>query len=89
MRVKVRFEHLEHAESEQGQAVPDALFSRGILAYEVGQFDYAEACFDRCLGSLRRRSGRDLPLLHRTRFYLAAAILAGTPAPRRRRGRCG
>lgn len=72
--------HLEHAESEQGQPVPDALFARGVLAYEVGQFDYAEACFDRCLGSLRRRSGRDLPLLHRTRFYLAAAILAGTSA---------
>ena len=68
-------ELLRHAESEEGQAVPEALFMRGILAYETGDFALAQACFDRCLGGTRRTQGRDVPLINRARFYLAASII--------------
>lgn len=68
---------LAGTEAETSQAVPDALFIRGLLAYETADFALAQAILDRCLGTLRRRSGRDVPLLHKTRFFLAAAVLAG------------
>lgn len=67
---------LRHCDDPDGQAVPQALFARGILAYEVGDFVAAQGYFDKCLLALRRRAGRDLPLVHRTRFFLAASILA-------------
>ena len=67
---------LRHTEAADAQAVPMAFFARGLLAYEAGEYRLAQEIFDRCLGSVRRHSGRDVPLLHRTRFYLSAAILA-------------
>ncbi|MEM7199347.1 MAG: hypothetical protein AAF628_03720 [Planctomycetota bacterium] len=68
---------LEHVDFADAEAVPQALFAAGILGYEVGAFDRAQQCFDLCLGKLRRVSGRDVDLINRTRFFLAASILAG------------
>lgn len=58
-------------------AVADALFVRGILAYEVGDYETAGGCFDEALRGYRRRSGRDTEFVDRARFFLAASILAG------------
>jgi hypothetical protein len=56
---------------------PEALFLRGVLAYETGAFADAQRWFDATVNAGRRNQGRDQRLLDRARFFLAAAILAG------------
>ncbi len=63
-----------HDEAET--TVPEALFVLGVLSYETGDFQRAQRCCDRALADLRRVNGRDVQLIDRTRFFLAASILA-------------
>jgi tetratricopeptide (TPR) repeat protein len=62
---------------EQWHVMPIAAFLRGVLAYELGEFHEAEACFASTKEGLRRTAARDQELLHRADFFLAASILAG------------
>ncbi|GAB4158323.1 MAG: hypothetical protein Fur0037_25890 [Planctomycetota bacterium] len=60
--------------------VPEAAFLRALLAYEVGDWATAAPLFEKAVVGMRRLGGRDLPLLDRSCFYLAAALLAsGVP----------
>lgn len=68
-----RLATVEHA---PGEAVPESLFTRAILAYEVGDFVTAVGCLDEALQNTRRVGGRDGLLIDRSRFFLAAALLA-------------
>ena len=67
---------LEHAVETTGAVVPEALYMRGLLAYEVSDHDCATASFDAALQRLRRVGGRDAELIDRSSFYLAGALLA-------------
>ncbi len=67
---------LEHVEGDLDNCAPEALFVRGILAYEVGDYETAVRCLDQTLRGTRRLEGRDGQLIDRSRFFLAAALLA-------------
>lgn len=56
---------------------PEAIFIRGVLAYEDGAFPEAYGQFDRASRRLRRVEGRDAELIQRNSFFLASSILAG------------
>jgi tetratricopeptide (TPR) repeat protein len=56
---------------------PEAIFVRGVLAYEIGVFTEAYAYFDRAARRLRRVEGRDVELIRKNSFFLASSILAG------------
>ena len=47
-----------------------------LLSCEQGDYVQAAACFDAAVAGLRRVNGRDAVLVDRTRFFLAAALLA-------------
>jgi hypothetical protein len=68
---------LDPARAATGDIAPEALFCRGILDYEAGDFATAEAAFHGVLEALRRMTGVAEPLRHRAGFFLAASILAG------------
>lgn len=70
-------EWLSRAEGPGGGPVPEACFVEGLLAYEQGEFPRAIELLDQASKRLRRTAERDAPLVPRTSFFLAAAILAG------------
>lgn len=70
-------EKLAAAGDDEAAWTPEAIFVRGVLAYEVGDYPAAYAQFDRASRRLRRVEGRDVDLLRRNSFFLASAILAG------------
>ena len=67
---------LEAAVADPDKAVPEALHAKGVLLYEQGDYVQAAACFDAAVAGLRRVNGRDAVLVDRTRFFLAASLLA-------------
>ena len=67
---------LEPALTDPERIVPEALHTRGILHYETGDYSAAAGCFEAAVKGLRRTSERDAGLLDRTRFFLAASLLA-------------
>lgn len=68
---------LDAPATDPARATPEALFVRGVLAYEQRQYADAQRFCEAALEASRRSDGRDQRLLDRTRFFLAAAILAG------------
>lgn len=74
-------ERLAHVAEDPDNAVPEALYLRSLLDYEVGDLGVAARGFERALAGLRRLEGRDLMLRYRARFFAAASLLAvGDPA---------
>src|SRR5205823_2512995 len=61
---------MKAALADADRAVPEALFVRGILHYEVADFEQAATCFEAAVRGLRRTSDRDAKLLDRARFFL-------------------
>jgi tetratricopeptide (TPR) repeat protein len=57
--------------------VPEAQFLLGLFAYERCEWSTAAERFDACIRRFRRIGGRDEASLARTKFLLAAALLAG------------
>ncbi|MEZ5967309.1 MAG: hypothetical protein R3F56_25960 [Planctomycetota bacterium] len=68
---------LDAAATDPQRGTPEALYVRGVLAYETSSFADAQRFCDAAVEASRRSDGRDEALLHRARFFLAAAILAG------------
>ena len=67
---------LQHVEEDPAQASPGAIYLHSLLAYEAGHFAIAARGLDQAIVGLRRRDGRDLPLVDRAHFFQAAALLA-------------
>ena len=70
-------EWLDIATKQVDKSVPEALFVRGLFAYETGEYEAAVNWLDGALKRLRRVGGRDAGLIDRAGFYLASALLAG------------
>jgi len=68
---------LDAASLDPQTGAPETLFLRGVLAYETSAFADAQRFCDAAVAAARRTEGRDQDLVHRARFFLAAAILAG------------
>ncbi|MEO0480099.1 MAG: hypothetical protein AAF196_11510 [Planctomycetota bacterium] len=67
---------LDRAGAEVENQVPEALHLRGLFAYEAGDVHAAAEFLDGCSQRCRRRNGRDLELLARNDFFLAASLLS-------------
>jgi tetratricopeptide (TPR) repeat protein len=67
---------LANVQEEPEHSVPEALFLRSLLAYEMGDYGVASRGMEMAIAGMRRLEGRDLPLLDRARFFQAAALLA-------------
>ena len=73
-------QRLQDVAAEPGQAAPEAVYLRSLLAYEVGDMHAAARGFEQAIAGLRRLEGRDVELRDRARFFQAAALLtAGDP----------
>jgi tetratricopeptide (TPR) repeat protein len=72
--------HLLHVDKAPEDATADALFVRGLLAYETGAYEAAAASMHRAVDGLRRNESRDLPMQDRARFFEAAALLGAGKA---------
>ncbi|MDA0375042.1 MAG: hypothetical protein O2865_14755 [Planctomycetota bacterium] len=70
-------EKLGSAGENEEAWTPEAIFIRGVLAYEEGSYPEAYGHFDRASRRLRRVEGRDAELIQRNSFFLASSILAG------------
>ena len=66
---------LDRATEQPGEAVPEAFYVQGILAYEMGDHERAADQLDTALGGLRRAE-RDARLIHRAGFFLASCDLS-------------